>query len=628
MNIVFSSDKKEYNTIKKGTEILLAENDGFNQNIELFVKFQDRPEILINKRKDQIHIICREISHYYRALNYAIHHMEEDEFQYQEHVCFERNGLMLDCSRNAVFTVEKVKFLIKTLAKLGMNVLMLYTEDTYEVEGQPYFGAYRGKYTKDEIKELDAYASMFGVELVPCIQTLAHLHNALKWPGMDKIRDSADILQPEKEETYQFIEKLLSSVKENFSTNRVHLGMDEAVMLGLGNYLKENGYKKGSLIIREHCNRVVDICRKLELKPMIWSDMYITANSTGGYYDLPENTDCSKWEKPKKDLGLVYWDYYHADTRTYEKMLDIHAQLSDNVIFAGGSWIWNGISPNYSKTYACTKAALSTCKKYNIKEVLCTAWMDNGAETPVDALLPGLVLFAHLDFHRDYDETILKQEFRNCTGGEFDDFMTLDNFDSLFLNTKENKEAQNPSKYLLYQDPMLGIFDYHVKESGVNTKSYYQNIQKCMKECAKKTGKYQLLFSFYEKLAAVLADKADLGMCIKSAYDRSDRAALKDISQNVIPGIICNLTDMKSSREKIWMNDAKPFGYEILDIKIGGVITRLKSTGYRIDNYLNGNVLRLEELEEERLPYFTKGMDKRENLWNRIISGCDLNDTI
>ena len=85
---------------------------------------------------------------------------------------------------------------------------------------------------------------------------------------MDKIRDSADILQPEKKETYQFIEKLLSSVKENFSTNRVHLGMDEAVMLGLGNYLKENGYKKGSLIIREHCNRVVDICRKLELKPI------------------------------------------------------------------------------------------------------------------------------------------------------------------------------------------------------------------------------------------------------------------------------------------------------------------------------------------------------------------------
>ena len=40
MNIVFSSDKKEYNTIKKGTEILLAENDGFNQNIYCLLNFR------------------------------------------------------------------------------------------------------------------------------------------------------------------------------------------------------------------------------------------------------------------------------------------------------------------------------------------------------------------------------------------------------------------------------------------------------------------------------------------------------------------------------------------------------------------------------------------------------------
>ena len=80
----------------------------------------------------------------------------------------------------------------------------------------------------------------------------------------------------------------------------------------------------------------------------------------------PKTRTAPNGKNRKKDLGLVYWDYYHSDTRTYEKMLDIHAQLSDNVIFAGGSWIWNGISPNYSKTYACTKAALSTCKKIQI----------------------------------------------------------------------------------------------------------------------------------------------------------------------------------------------------------------------------------------------------------------------
>ena len=263
-----------------------------------------------------------------------------------------------------------------------------------------------------------------------------------------------------------------------------------------------------------------------------------------------------------------------------------------------------------------------------MKEVLCTAWMDNGAETPVDALLPRVALFAHLGFHKEYDESILKEEFKNCTGGELNDFMELDRFDSLFLNDKRNQEAQNPSKYLLYQDPMLGLFDYHVKASSTDIKAYYQEIYNCLSEDCTKSAKYGLVFSFYEKLAAVLAGKADLGVRIKDAYDREEKEILKEISQNEIPDIICNLEEMKRIREEIWMTDAKPFGYELLDVKLGGVITRLKSTGRRIDNYLNGKVSRLEELEETRLPYFTDEMDKRENRWDRIISGCDLNDTI
>lgn len=74
------------------------------------------------------------------------------------------------------------------------------------------------------------------------------------------------------------------------------------MQLGLGNYLQENGYKKSSTLIREHCDRVLAICKKLDLKPMMWSDMYITSNTGGGYYEVPENADCSTWEKPDPDL--------------------------------------------------------------------------------------------------------------------------------------------------------------------------------------------------------------------------------------------------------------------------------------------------------------------------------------
>lgn len=45
-------------------------------------------------------------------------------------------GVMLDCSRNAVVRPEQVKKYIDILQRLGYNSLMLYTEDTYEVDNQ------------------------------------------------------------------------------------------------------------------------------------------------------------------------------------------------------------------------------------------------------------------------------------------------------------------------------------------------------------------------------------------------------------------------------------------------------------------------------------------------------------
>ena len=628
MKISFTPSAMECEKLKAGTEDLLKEIPQLPENLEISVEFWELPQLMVKRVRNQIRIACKETAHYYRGLNQALHHLEAETYENQETVYFERNGFMLDCSRNAVFTVEKVKAVIRTLAKLGMNVLMLYTEDTYQVPKEPYFGIYRGRYTQKELREMDGYASEFGIELVPCIQTLAHLHNALKWPGKNQIKDSADILMVGKEETYVFIERLLEAVKDSFSTRRVHLGMDEAVLLGLGEYLNENGYEKGSVLIKEHCQRVLSICKRLGLEPMIWSDMYITVNTNGSYYTIPEDADCSLWEKPEKGLGFVYWDYYHNEEKIYERMLDVHSQLSDNVIFAGGSWVWNGIAPNHSKTFACTKAALQACKKYQIKEVLCTAWLDNGGETPVDAVLPGLVLFGHLGFHEEYNEKLLEEEFRGCTDGKLEDFMALEAFDALFLKGACNQAAENPAKYLLYQDPMVGIFDNEVSTGGTDTKAYYGKLKEQMAACQESSPAYAELFAYYEKLAAVLADKADLGVRIKAAYDQKQQAVLREICEKELPGIIKNLEAMKDLREDLWMTDAKPFGYELMDIKLGGVLTRLDSTGKRIQKYLDGIIVRLEELEEERLPYFEKNASKRENRWSQIISGCDLIDTI
>ena len=69
---------------------------------------------------------------------------------------FKSNGAMIDVSRNPVTNLDTVKFMLRKMALMGMNTYMLYTEDTYEIEGRPYFGHLRGRYTKEEIKALEA----------------------------------------------------------------------------------------------------------------------------------------------------------------------------------------------------------------------------------------------------------------------------------------------------------------------------------------------------------------------------------------------------------------------------------------------------------------------------------------
>lgn len=636
MHILLSGNPQFVKSVHTGTELLTEEiPSSGNENLTLSVTLSYASDncISITKQGTDCFISCPEPVHYFRALNDILHHANED-FKKHETAFFRKNGFMLDCSRNFVPSADTVKSFIRILAKMGMNQLFLYMEDTYEVPGLPYFGAYRGRYSKEELKELDAYAAVFGIELIPCIQTLAHLKAALRWPAAASLKDTDDILKVGSPEVYAFLEQLLVSLKECFRTRNIHIGMDEAAMLGLGNYLHEKGYKDSSLLIKEHSRRVLEICRKRGWVPMMWSDMYLTSNTGKGYYSADEHTDTSGWIKPEEDLALVYWDYYHAEEKIYLDMLRVHREIAQRTVFAGGVWTWNGIAPNYGKAFACTVSALRACRKSHIEEVFATGWLDNGAETPLEAVYPGLALFSLLCFREHPDEAELKQYFNDCLDAELDDFYLLDAFDSLFQGTGQNLTTDNPSKFLLYQDTMLGMFDYHIQNT--DTQTYYENLVKKLESAADSSPKYRDFFRFYKYFALVLSRKADLGIRIKKAYDTKDLSTLTHICEKVIPTLLENLRKMHSVREKLWMQNAKPFGYELLDIRLGGVCTRLESHKRRIESYLNGNISSLEELEQERLPYWQEknhyphgsNVELRLNYWDKIISACCLMDTL
>lgn len=621
-------------------------NAGEGAVIDLSIELTEEKKVSVSCADGSAVLSACDKAFVFRALMRLVRELEkrgsEESFQVEEQVWLDRNGVMLDCSRNSVLTMDMIKWYIRFEASLGMNTMMLYTEDTYEVEEYPYFGAYRGRYSSKELHELAVYADQFGIEMIPCIQALAHLKNTLRWEAMAGMQDTDDILMVGESEVYRFVEACIRRATEPFLTKRVHLGMDEAWSLGLGKYLHKNGYHPKSEIMAAHLEQVAQICRKLGLEPMIWSDMYLRMSSQNNdYYDLPLDADLSGAVKPPADVALVYWDYYHTDENFYRQYLRMHSQLSDKVIFAGGGWVWNGVSPNLKGAKDTTEPAMRAVKEAGIREAVCTMWQDDGAETPMGAGLSSIVRFAEHGFAKEVSEEALKEQFEFLTGTSWEACEILGEFD----RPQGSAFYDNPSKYLLYQDVLIGLFDEQIRNWDV--KSYYEGLRdrllkaleegmkrnctqkNCMQILQRGGGYAEEVLSLYVCLADALSVKAPLGRKLYGAYEKKDRQALAALAEKEIPLAMEKIRVYRDRREALWNRESRIFGFEVLDIRIGGLLARLESAKKRVESWLNGEVDSLPELEEPRLPFRPVKEGEEHTLcacnsWKTIISASPI----
>lgn len=333
--------------------------------------------ISVEKRPEGIRLGYGKRVELYRAISLLMQHMDEQSFVRTEQPCFE-TGVMFDVSRNAVIRPETLRGIFRRMALMGVNVGMMYTEETYEVPGEPYFGYLRGRYSIEELRGLDDYADLFGIELMPCIQTLGHLNRILHWPEMYKYGDNGEVLLADDEKTYALLERMIRAATTPYRSNRIHIGMDEAHGIGLGSHLSRFGYESPHTIIHRHLERVKQITDSLGLDAMMWSDMYFRPDSpSGGYYDSGEPSR-EAIESVVPGVRLVYWDYYHNEESDYTAMLQKHAKLTDTpCYFAGGVWTFAGPAPDYDKTIRTSVAALSACKKAGCP----SCWQRHGATT-------------------------------------------------------------------------------------------------------------------------------------------------------------------------------------------------------------------------------------------------------
>lgn len=505
---------------------------------------------------------------------------------------FDKFGVMLDCSRNAVPNLDGLKKFIKIISGFGYNFLMLYTEDVYDVENEPMFGYKRGKFSPAEIREIDEYAKSFGVELIPCVQTLAHVNAIFRWDDYSAVRDIDDILLVDSERTYELIENIFSSLSKQYTSKTVHIGMDEAHNVGLGKYLDEHGYENRYEILKRHLTRVCDIAAKYGFEPIVWGDMFFKLVTNGEYEPVSDFPDEVKNSVPK-ECSLVYWDYYRDNYEHYIKMLDSTKMLTDKVWFAGGAWVWGGFAPHSRLSMGRNELSIKACLEKGVKNAFFTLWGDDGAECPYMSALPALMHAAAVAEGIGTDE--MKTRFENITGESFDAFTDLDLPNYIYGEEKTVGEAVY-SKQKLYNDVLLGIFDENSSESDGTCYAYYAEK---LRHDAKCSNEFKYLFDTMAKLCEVLEIKYSLGARTRNAYKTGDKAELERLAKVEYAECVSRINEFYKAFRAQWYTVNKTYGFEVQDIRLGGLIRRIESCSERILDYCSQKTDKIEELEED-----------------------------
>ncbi len=515
-----------------------------------------------------------------------------------EKMNYEYFGIMLDCSGGAVLSVEELKRFILVMEKMGYNLLELCTDDTYKIKDEPYFGYLRGGYTASEIKEVDAFARKHGVELVPCIQTLAHLTNLVKLPHYSGIVDISNILLVDEPKTYELIEKMFASLAETYSSKIINIGMDEAHLLGLGNFLRKNGYQDRFDIFLRHLNKVALLAKKYGFKPHMWSDMFFRL-ATGCYYKEGTRIPKEVVDRLPDGIGLAYWDYGEHEIKDsiFADMFDAHLEMDREIWFAGGAWTWNGFAPHNAWSLKSMKPAMEQCIAHGVNKVLITIWAGDRCECSYYSVLPSLYAIKQYGLG-NFDEESIKKGFYETFGFSYDAMMALDIPNQSKLNPDADK-VSSACKTLLYNDCFLGW-----KDSAIQNEMPFDFLAKAkiLKKAQSECKEYGYIFEILYRLCLVLDLKADLGVRTRTAYQKGDKKALKGLIKDY-KETEKRIADLYKAFKFRWNKENKPYGWEVYEVRFGGLRSRVLNCKERLEEYLAGKVDTIPELEEEILPY-------------------------
>lgn len=270
-------------------------------------------------------------------------------------------GFMMDMTHMQFPTIAEIKRQLDFLAQWKVNQYYFYSEANIELDGYPLLMP-NARYTKEQIREIIAYAKERFIDVVPNLNLYGHLHDFFKHEHYADL--SATPYGWEFKTDHPKVEGIVNDWIEQFSdlftSPFFHIGYDETYVLKWE--AQRIGMPADELYLKM-LNRTIKEVERKGKKSLFYADML---------QHYPEGIS-----KVEGSPIVVAWHYRPPKEKRYDREIQPFSDCNLSVFLQSATLNYRWLYPDMKLTFENNALLIDAAQRYKAKGFILSGWTDN-----------------------------------------------------------------------------------------------------------------------------------------------------------------------------------------------------------------------------------------------------------
>ncbi len=270
-------------------------------------------------------------------------------------------GTMVDMSEGPLLRVADIKRQIDLMARWKNNQYYFYNETSIALDGLPPAppGA---RLTKNDVREIVAYARVRHIDVVPCLELYGHLHDLFRREQYSGLADFPHGVEfnPNNPQVQKLIANWVEQYTELFPSPFVHVGFDETWQL---QQAAAKGSAAPAAIFLQQLKNVSGLFQQHGKTILAWADIMV------------KFPDIVKQLPP--GIIAVAWFYDPRPDPEYKRWLAPLVRDRVPHLIAPGVNGWSEIAPDYNLSFENIDTFVAAGRRSGALGVMNTIWSDD-----------------------------------------------------------------------------------------------------------------------------------------------------------------------------------------------------------------------------------------------------------